>query len=224
MRRHYFTLIELLIVIAIIAILASMLMPALQKAREKTYQITCLSNEKQLGNAFMLYTQDYNGYFPNYGMSVNWGYQKIDAYLGKVSAPWREDGNPAVGMCPSAPTETDDGHWLRCSYGYTGLYGAETGFASYPSEYAVKISQVLFPSEKCLLTEKNFASEDRDRGFGSRLNHDQFTTFHSNFRISNFLWCDGSARGINGNLKMDQLDNWTYPKTQMFYPKSPVHY
>ncbi len=59
-----FTLIELLVVIAIISLLAAILFPVFAAAREKARTTTCASNEKQLGLAFLQYTQDYDEQFP----------------------------------------------------------------------------------------------------------------------------------------------------------------
>jgi prepilin-type N-terminal cleavage/methylation domain-containing protein/prepilin-type processing-associated H-X9-DG protein len=63
-RTTGFTLIELLVVIAIIALLAALVFPVFAKSREGGRRTQCTSNLRQLGTAFALYAQDYDGAFP----------------------------------------------------------------------------------------------------------------------------------------------------------------
>jgi prepilin-type N-terminal cleavage/methylation domain-containing protein/prepilin-type processing-associated H-X9-DG protein len=61
-QKRGFTLIELLVVIAIIAILAAILFPVFSQAREKARQANCLSNLKNIGQAALMYLQDWDEY------------------------------------------------------------------------------------------------------------------------------------------------------------------
>jgi prepilin-type N-terminal cleavage/methylation domain-containing protein/prepilin-type processing-associated H-X9-DG protein len=76
-RRSAFTLIELLVVIAIIAIIAAILFPVFAQARESARASVCLSNEKQLGLAVMMYSTDHDERLPLgslYNSDLNYGY------------------------------------------------------------------------------------------------------------------------------------------------------
>jgi len=77
---HGFTLIELLVVIAVIAILAAMLLPALNRAQQNALRSTCLSNLKQLGTAFYMYAQEWDGMIPKY--NGYWHSRLYPQYIG----------------------------------------------------------------------------------------------------------------------------------------------
>src|SRR5688572_20345096 len=66
-RRPAFTLLELLIVIAVIALLTSLLLPALHKAKSKARSVICLNHLKQWGLATHLYIADNDDYLPPEG-------------------------------------------------------------------------------------------------------------------------------------------------------------
>ena len=63
-KNNKFTLLELLVVIAILGILASILLPSISKAKKKAQAALSISNMKQIGNTFMIYSLDNDGVFP----------------------------------------------------------------------------------------------------------------------------------------------------------------
>src|SRR5438477_3958243 len=88
-RDRGFTLIELLVVIAIIAILAAILFPVFAQARAKAKQAACLSNEKQIGNAIMMYAQDYDERLPTcYSYGLAWTNVNNGRYIQQLTGPY----------------------------------------------------------------------------------------------------------------------------------------
>lgn len=65
-RGDGFTLVELLVVLAVMAMLAALFLPVLAQARERARQSTCLSNLRQIGQAHLLYLQDWDERFPDW--------------------------------------------------------------------------------------------------------------------------------------------------------------
>lgn len=63
-RRRAFSLVELLVVLAIVSLLASLLFPVFMTVRGKARQTVCLSNLRQIGLGISMYAQDYDGLYP----------------------------------------------------------------------------------------------------------------------------------------------------------------
>ncbi len=116
-RTGGFTLVELLVVIAVIALLAAILFPVFASAREKARQASCASNMKQMGLAVTMYLQDFDECIPLAATAtassfLNW-HHLVDPYV----------RNKQVWVCPSSslPVQNIYGD-LDCQYGFNTLY------------------------------------------------------------------------------------------------------
>lgn len=106
-NREGFTLIEILIVVAIIALLATILFPVFGRARENAKRASCLNNMKQLGLGLMQYSQDYDERFPTFMWNKDTGtlasaVAPLTNYFTWDSAIYPYVRNEQIFKCPSA--------------------------------------------------------------------------------------------------------------------------
>lgn len=132
-RIYFFSLIELLIVIAIIAILTSILIPALNHAREKGRESACANNLKQIGFAIYLYCGDYNDHLPA-PIASSGGVAPFYIDVLKENNYLKITGEKGIAFCPVAISLSSSSGsasplrgWAKGSYGMNYFLFSKTG-------------------------------------------------------------------------------------------------
>jgi prepilin-type N-terminal cleavage/methylation domain-containing protein/prepilin-type processing-associated H-X9-DG protein len=219
-RKAGFTLVELLIVLAIVGVLAALLFPVFARAREQARKTSCQANQKQILLAVTMYVQDYDGLFPKIyyhdvsGQIVTW-YETLLPYT----------KSQQVFQCPTDSGTKVGGSWkpapkFRSSYAasYDLLWGDSL------SEYApsAPMSRARKPATTVFLSDAGVQTES-EAPFVTTSSVDKDGCWLIWLSSNSAMQGDGSICGpslrhsgmsnvgfVDGHVKAMKVENWFF--------------
>ena len=158
MKKQYsFTLVELLVVIAVISILAAIFLPAIRTAMEASRCAKCANNIKQIHVATVLYADDHNGYLPYRGdvpRRADWGPQRLICGKYMDTPPWPSNWRNAKAkdlglfLCPDHTTTLSNFYpHAEAGVGFT------KGFSRWTKSGRIRLSRAKLPSYTILYAD-----------------------------------------------------------------------
>lgn len=197
-RSHGFTLIELLVVIAIIAILAAILFPVFAQAREAARKSSCLSNEKQIGTAVQMYTQDYDERYPGRGGN-NTNANDLPSWRQTTQAYIK---NTQVFKCPS---NSDSSIIADAASAFYPAINRSYGINDRISGQSLAV--VNAPASKILVSELRFQGwTDYGSSWWNGCCWDQ--GFAGHMGQANYLFADGHVKSMKPSQTAAPLNMW----------------
>ncbi len=219
-----FTLVELLVVIAMIAILAAILLPVFADAPGKPGQRVCLNNIKQLALATLMYIGDHDGYFPFWSGDLSTYWSETDPDIESGLLPY-VNGSWDVFKCPNDRNTPKYEHWHLCSYGFVekpsvsvaddpqGCFGRVANLTQVNP--AISIDNVSNPAYTIVIKEHPIgqavecvapkdihqADDETARGFFSPMNFP-----HQDGTMGHFGFADGHAKALAASLRCTGMD------------------
>ncbi len=224
-RRQGFTLVEMLVVMGIIAILASMLMPALARAKAKGNQIKCLNHVRQLTLSLTMYASDHEGQYPPRRMQP-------DAWPQRLKPYYRDE---KVLVCPSdrfgmvgffADDQNPNRSYIINAFNDYFLKTLSQNdykkFQQWQWPRGMKESDIPRPTDTILFGEKRTGSPHvhMDVDQGQRGNDFDEIEHKRHGRGSNFAFGDGSVRLVPVNQELYPENLWCV-LDEFRYPPAP---
>jgi prepilin-type processing-associated H-X9-DG protein len=203
-RAAAFTLVELLVVIGIIAMLISILLPAMSKSRAQAKQVQCMSNLRQVGASLLMYANDNRGWMFPEGLGA--GQARDKRWPNYVFKPAR--WNPPEMVCPADFEPAEEHSYLLNSHLASNQGNGGRSIRYHSKVQGVPASDIVVMGEK-VSSYNDYYMDRRDYGRGV------VEEYRHGARLgSNYLFLDLHVGLLSAKEAWHGIDPWDVTTTQ----------